>query len=159
MSAGGTRRRRIIFDCDGVLSDTERYGHLPAFNQTFEEFGLPVRWSEDDYAGEAEDRWRQGADGVAADPRLRGCGRPAGRPGRPLDEVRRWHARKTAIYTELVRSGALPPRPGIRRVTEQALEAGWELAVASTSAEDSVRAVLEHAVGEDNAPPVRGVRR
>ena len=39
----------LIFDCDGVLADTERYGHLPAFNQTFEEFGLPVRWSEEEY--------------------------------------------------------------------------------------------------------------
>jgi len=40
----------LIFDCDGVLADTERYGHLPAFNQTFAEFGLPVQWSEQDYA-------------------------------------------------------------------------------------------------------------
>ena len=39
----------LIFDCDGVLADTERYGHLPAFNQTFEEFGLPFRWSEEAY--------------------------------------------------------------------------------------------------------------
>ena len=31
----------LIFDCDGVLADTERDGHLPAFNQTFREFGLP----------------------------------------------------------------------------------------------------------------------
>ena len=36
----------LIFDCDGVLADTERYGHLPAFNQTFAEFGVPVQWSE-----------------------------------------------------------------------------------------------------------------
>ena len=40
----------LIFDCDGVLADTERYGHLPAFNQTFREFGLPVQWSEEEYA-------------------------------------------------------------------------------------------------------------
>ena len=39
----------LIFDCDGVLADTERFGHLPAFNQTFREFGLPVQWSEDEY--------------------------------------------------------------------------------------------------------------
>ncbi len=38
-----------MLDCDGVLADTERYGHLVAFNQTFEEFGLPVRWSVADY--------------------------------------------------------------------------------------------------------------
>ena len=41
--------KALIFDCDGVIADTERFGHLPAFNQTFEEFGLPVRWSEEEY--------------------------------------------------------------------------------------------------------------
>ena len=38
----------LIFDCDGVLADTERYGHLPAFNQTFRNFGLPVQWLEEE---------------------------------------------------------------------------------------------------------------
>ena len=41
--------RALILDCDGVLADTERYGHLVAFNKTFEEFGLPVRWTVADY--------------------------------------------------------------------------------------------------------------
>ena len=39
----------LIFDCDGVLADTERDGHRPAFDQTFEEVGLPVRWSDEEY--------------------------------------------------------------------------------------------------------------
>ena len=39
----------LIFDCDGVLADTERFGHLPAFNQTFRVFNLPVQWSEPEY--------------------------------------------------------------------------------------------------------------
>ena len=39
----------LIFDCDGVLADTERDGHLPAFNQTFEDVGLAVRWSPEEY--------------------------------------------------------------------------------------------------------------
>ena len=43
----------LIFDCDGVLADTERDGHRPAFNQTFAEFGLPVQWSEEEYGREA----------------------------------------------------------------------------------------------------------
>ena len=42
--------RALIFDCDGVLADTERDGHLPAFNDTFAHFNLPVHWSEEDYA-------------------------------------------------------------------------------------------------------------
>ena len=40
----------LIFDCDGVLADTERDGHRVAFNSTFREFGLPVEWSEEEYA-------------------------------------------------------------------------------------------------------------
>ena len=39
----------LIFDCDGVLADTERDGHRVAFNQTFAEFGLPIQWSEEGY--------------------------------------------------------------------------------------------------------------
>ena len=56
-----------------------------------------------------------------------------------------WHRRKTAIYKEMVPAGSSPPRPGIARIVDEALDAGWTLAVASTSAEASVRAVLEHA--------------
>ena len=34
----------LIFDCDGVLADTERNGHLPAFNQKMiEEFAKSIR--------------------------------------------------------------------------------------------------------------------
>ena len=42
----------LIFDCDGVLADTERDGHRVAFNQMFQEFGVPFAWSEEAY-GEA----------------------------------------------------------------------------------------------------------
>ena len=40
----------LIFDCDGVLADTERDGHLPAFNATFKHFHLPVYWSDEEHA-------------------------------------------------------------------------------------------------------------
>jgi HAD superfamily hydrolase (TIGR01509 family) len=50
-----------------------------------------------------------------------------------------------------VLAGALPPRPGVARLIDEALAAGWQLAVASTSAEESVRAVLELAAGPRNA--------
>jgi HAD superfamily hydrolase (TIGR01509 family) len=141
----------LIFDCDGVLADTERNGHLPAFNRTFAEEGVPVHWSDDDYRekvliGGGKERMASilTPEFVAAN-------------GLPVDEegqrhlLAEWHKRKTAIYTELVASGAMPPRPGIDRVAMAADAAGWGLAVASTSAEPSVRAVLEHAVGTELA--------
>ncbi len=57
----------LFFDCDGVLADTERFGHLPAFNETFAQEGLPVRWSDVGVRREAVDRRREGAHGLAAD--------------------------------------------------------------------------------------------
>lgn len=62
-----------------------------------------------------------------------------------------WHRRKTAIYTEMVTAGRLPPRPGIGRIIAEAQDAGWVLGVASTSAEPSVRAILVQAAGPDRA--------
>ena len=141
----------LIFDCDGVLADTERDGHLPAFNQTFEEFGVPVHWSDADYAekvkiGGGKERMRS----ILSPELAAELGLPEN-PDTWGDTVRAWHQRKTAIYTERVAAGVLPGRPGIRRLTEEAAAAGWILAVASTSAEASVRAVLEHAVGPELA--------
>jgi HAD superfamily hydrolase (TIGR01509 family) len=77
--------------------------------------------------------------------------------GLPRDEagqgaaVAEWHRRKTAIYIELVKAGRLPARAGIERIVREAHGAGWRLAVCSTSAEASVRAILDNAVGGDMA--------
>lgn len=141
----------LVFDCDGVLADTERDGHLPAFNATFAEFGLPVRWSVAEYGrllaiGGGKERLSTllTPENVAA------WGLPAD-PAEQQELVARWHKTKTARYTAFIGSGALPARPGIARISREAHAAGWRLAVASTSAEPSVRAVLEHAVGAEMA--------
>ena len=97
------------------------------------------------------DRRRQGAHGEPSDRRLRPRRGPAFRSRRPEAAVADWHRRKTEIYTEMVAAGRLPGRPGVARITAEALDAGWDLGVASTSSEASVRAVLEHVVGADRA--------
>lgn len=141
----------LVFDCDGVLADTERYGHLPAFNQTFAEFGLPVRWSEDEYAeklliGGGKERMAS----LLTPSFVAAAGLPDDEAGQ-REALARWHRRKTQIYTEMVAEGRLPGRPGVARLVEEAAAAGWTLAVASTSAEPSVRAVLTHVVGDERA--------
>ena len=141
----------LIFDCDGVLADTERDGHRPAFNETFVEVGLPVSWSVEDYAEKL--RIGGGKERMASlltDEFVRVNGLPTDAEGQQ-ELLADWHKRKTARYKEMVRAGRLPGRPGIARIVGQAIDAGWALAVASTSAEESVRAVLEHVVGADHA--------
>jgi HAD superfamily hydrolase (TIGR01509 family) len=141
----------LVFDCDGVLSDTERYGHLPAFNQTFVEFGLPLHWSEEEYGRKLQ--IAGGKERMASEltPEfVRANGLPTD-PEALSAEVARWHKRKTQIYTEMVVAGKLPPRPGVARIIAAAQDAGWQLAVASTSAEQSVRAILENAAGPERA--------
>lgn len=141
----------LIFDCDGVLSDTERFGHLPAFNATFAEFGLPVVWSVEDYR-----QLLQVAGGkermatLLTSAFVEATGLPSDAEAQAV-EIARWHARKTAIYTDMVAQGRLPARPGIKRIVEEAQDAGWTLAVCSTSAGASVRAILDHAVGPERA--------
>jgi beta-phosphoglucomutase-like phosphatase (HAD superfamily) len=39
----------LIFDCDGVLADTERDGHRPSFNAAFSAKGIDCVWDVDLY--------------------------------------------------------------------------------------------------------------
>ena len=141
----------LFFDCDGVLADTERFGHLPAFNETFAKEGLPVRWSDSEYAeklsiGGGKERMAS----LLTEEFVRENGLPAESEGQ-RELIARWHKTKTAAYKARVHTGEVPGRPGVARIVDEAIAAGWTLAVASTSAEESVRATLEHAVGKEKA--------
>ncbi|WP_330351180.1 HAD-IA family hydrolase [Streptomyces sp. NBC_00582] len=147
--------RALILDCDGVLADTELDGHLLAFNQAFAEFGAPFRWTAREYAallktgGGKERLMAYLADHPAIE---------LAAPGAELaDKVAAIHRRKSQIYIQLVNDGALPGRPGVRRLITEALDAGWQVAVASTSAQHSVEAVLRSVVGADIRARMSGV--
>ncbi len=141
----------LIFDCDGVLADTERFGHLPAFNQTFREFGLPVQWSEEEYGVKLQIAGGKERMASMLTPELVREANLPGEPDAQKEMLARWHKRKTEIYKQMNLEGRLPGRPGVKRVVAEAVGAGWQLAVASTSAEESVRAVLEFVVGKELA--------
>jgi HAD superfamily hydrolase (TIGR01509 family) len=137
-----TQKFSLIFDCDGVLADTERFGHLPAFNAAFAELGIPMKWSEDDYTrlvqiGGGKER----IAAALAETDVTTDTAPAG------EYVKKIHAVKSRIYRNMVADGVMPPRPGVTRLITAALAAGWNVAVASTSAVESVRSVLERAAG------------
>ncbi|WP_395729305.1 HAD-IA family hydrolase [Nakamurella sp.] len=144
----------LILDCDGVLADTERDGHLVAFNQTFRELGLPFQWSQEEYAellkvGGGKERMLAY---LRQHPELE-----FGTPEETAAKVAAAHQRKSEVYIDLVERGALPGRPGVKRLIEAALDAGWQVAVASTSATKSVEAVLVSVVGPETRARIAGV--
>ena len=137
--------RGLVFDCDGVLADTERFGHLPAFNRAFERTGVPIHWTEDDYAtlvliGGGKER----IAAALADANL-------SQGSERLTLVHTIHKAKTEIYRAMVEAGVMPPRPGVARLIGSALTAGWKVAVASTSAPESVKSVLDSVVGSETS--------
>jgi HAD superfamily hydrolase (TIGR01509 family) len=139
----------LIFDCDGVLADTELHGHLAAFNLMWQRFGVPWRWSSDQYAeklkiGGGKERMAS----LFRDPDFLSAVKIPKSEEERAALILSWHKEKTAIFEEIIADGGVPPRAGIERLSKEALSAGWRLAVASTSARPAVAAVLKLAVGE-----------
>ena len=144
-----TMQQGLIFDCDGVLADTELHGHLAAFNLMWQRMGVPWRWSSAQYAeklkiGGGKERMAS----LFRDPDFRRAVKIPKSEEEQSALVLAWHREKTAIFEEIIASGKVPPRSGIKRLSQEALSAGWRLAVASTSAWPAVAAVLKRAVGE-----------
>jgi HAD superfamily hydrolase (TIGR01509 family) len=138
----------IVFGSDGVLAETELDGHLPAFNATFEKFGLSARWSEERY-GELL-AVRGGKERMASlweDEKLVEEASLPRKDKARQELLARWHKDKTKRFKKLVAQGKIRVRPGVARLAADAAEAGWSLAVASASAEGAARRVLEHVVG------------
>ena len=49
LQAAAASLEAILFDCDGVLADTERDGHRISFNIAFQENGIDESWDEKRY--------------------------------------------------------------------------------------------------------------
>lgn len=134
--------RALIFDCDGVLVDTERDGHRVAFNATFAKLGLNVEWSVAEY-GELL-KIAGGKERMRAYFDRRGW--PAGDPKALIQKL---HETKTELFMQIINDGRLPLRPGVARIVDEAIADGLMLAVCSTSNEKAVTRVVERMLGPD----------
>jgi len=130
--------KALFFDQDGTIVDTERDGHRVAFNQTFREFGYDFQWDEVKYyellqvaGGKERMRRYLHTEGFGV----------AVKPEEEDELIRKLHQRKTEIFIELIESGQLPPRPGVKRLMCEATHAGLAVGVCTTSDERAARAV------------------
>lgn len=147
-----------MFDCDGVLADTERDGHLVAFNRMWREQGVNWQWSLAQYAEKVKiGGGKERMFSLGRDDDFRAVYDVPDSDEAWWDIVAGWHKRKSEIYKELIASGALPGRPGVKRISEGALAAGWQLVVCSTSSLSSVKAVVDHVMGEELAGKFAGI--
>ena len=133
--------KALIFDCDGVLVDTERDGHRVGFNRAFEQMGIDAEWDVPLYgklllvAG-GKERMRAYFDEY---------GWPAGADSEEARDalIRELHKLKTEITANLVTEGGLPLRPGISRIVDEAIAAGVRLGICTTSNPRFIDAVLD----------------
>lgn len=135
----------LIFDVDGTLAETERDGHRVAFNQAFQEFGLPWHWPVGLYGqllGVAGGKERIHYYMHRYQPKFE---------AEDIDElVIALHQAKAKHFQALIESNVIPLRPGVRRLIEAARKEGIRLAIATTSAKDSVMPLLEQLLGPES---------
>ncbi len=145
----------LIFDVDGTLADTERDGHLVAFNMAFEDAGLDWHWSVELYGHllavtGGKERIRYYLKDFYPEERGEDFVTPALTDAAFDDFVAGLHAAKTRFYTQLMADGAVPLRPGVVRLFKEIREAGLRMAIATTTTPANVTALLTYTLGADS---------
>jgi HAD superfamily hydrolase (TIGR01509 family) len=126
----------LIWDVDGTLVDSEDL-HRRAFNQAFSASGLDWRWTHEIYA--------QLLGVTGGRERILHYARSLGREVGP-EWLQAMHDRKGEIYQRDVRAGKLVPRPGVNRILAEAASQGLRLAIATSSSEANVQAMLQSGI-------------
>lgn len=138
--------KAFLFDVDGTLSDTERDGHRVAFNQAFEEYNMDWHWDIDTYGQllavtGGKERMKYFTENFMDKDDI---------PENIDSLIPELHQAKTRHYTELLSGGAIPLRPGVERLINEARDKGYRLAIATTTTPENVTALLTHTLGAES---------
>lgn len=132
--------KAIIFDCDGVLVDTERDAHRVGFNRAFAHFGIDAEWSVERYArllsvagGKERMKAYFDEDGWPED--------KVAEYGGKDELIKALHKYKTEQVSQIVQE--LPVRPGVLRIVDEAMANDVRLGVCTTSNVKFIDAVLD----------------
>ncbi|UCD31977.1 MAG: HAD-IA family hydrolase [Desulfobacterales bacterium] len=130
--------KAIFFDQDGVIIDTEKDGHRVAFNEMFKAFGYDFQWDVDKYhqllqisGGKERMRHYFREEGIF----------PDFTDEEETDLLLKLHKQKTEIFVNLIESGKLPLRTGVKRLMIEAMDKGLTLGVCTTANERSANAI------------------
>ena len=132
--------KALIFDVDGTLAETEE-AHREAFNSAFAEAGLDWVWDVDLYRDlhrvtGGKERMRHYADRLGVS-----------RSELSDDALAKLHRRKNERYSERVRAGQCPLRPGVERLIRSAHAGGLRLAICTTTSRVNVNELIGATLG------------
>lgn len=128
--------KALIFDVDGTLADTEKFGHLPACNAAMRILNLNIQWSWKEFI-KLIHQIPGNANRLAFTLKAKNI---------PSDEIRSIVNEFIKLKQEIYIDRYLPQiklRPGIEKLLTQANKAGAVFAIVSTSHESQIRALLE----------------
>jgi HAD superfamily hydrolase (TIGR01509 family) len=129
----GVTLRALIFDFDGTIAETERFGHRLAYNEAFAELGMTERWDEAAYG-----EWLAVAGGRERLEAFFAREKPELAPAEREALARRVHETKRRRFDAI--GPRLTARPGIERLVAEARRAGLLVAIATTASPDGVSA-------------------
>ena len=136
-----TDLKALIFDVDGTMADTEKYGHLPACNDAIQLMELGFKWS-----------WPEFRDMIHSIPgsaaRLQ---HELIKRNYPASEIERLVEIFSPLKQDLYINNYLPElklRDGIKEIIAEAVDRKLKLAIVSTSYEGQIKALLNHRLSE-----------
>lgn len=141
--------KALIFDVDGTLAETEKEGHLPAFNWAFKHVGLNWQWNDELYhrllrITGGKERIQYFMDHY--DPVKTGLFVAESTES----AIAKIHQLKNEHYIELLRQGHIELKTGVARFIREARKKEIRLAIATTTSFINVEYLLKSTFGAES---------